>query len=101
MADKIKLYNVEGIARKSGIDGDGNKWIEYELDVQTVSVCDDCEEGKTIPIECGCYLDECCECGTSIESGWLCLDGGDTACVDCVEVTNRHIENLGQAETTD
>jgi len=64
----IRLSNIEGIARKSGIDQHGNRWIEYSLDFP-----DDPD-----------YKDECCVCGKLIQEGWLCGDGGEVACYDCV-----------------
>ncbi len=61
--ETIKLHKLEGIARKSGIDGNDCSWIEFEVDhfaEQTPGTC-------TI-------------CGEKIESGWLCLDGGEEVC---------------------
>ena len=52
-----------------GVDQLGNTWIEFNVD----------------------YLAEqlpgiCAECGIEIESGWLCLDGGDEVCDGHVEL---------------
>jgi len=62
-AEIIRLHNVEGIARKSGTDDHGNAWIEFEVDAFAEQ-----EPG------------ECSICGAELESGWLCLDGGDEVC---------------------
>ena len=62
MAD-ITLTNIEGIARLSGTDGDGNKWIQFEVDYfaeQTDGIC--------------------VICGKDLSTGWMCLDGGDEVC---------------------
>jgi hypothetical protein len=56
--ETITLHSVGGISR----DPNGNQWIQYELDSseEITDVCDICDE--------------------SIESGWLCLDGGEVVC---------------------
>ena len=78
MADKIKLHDIQGIVRKSGIDEEGCSWLQYELEQDFSTIDDDGE-----PLE-----DTCCICGEKITSGWLCGDGGETACNDCVEIVN-------------
>lgn len=65
---EITLHNIEGFARKSGIDQDGNHWIQFEVDYMAEQ-----EPG------------ECCICGAVTESGWLCLDGGEECCDSHVE----------------
>jgi hypothetical protein len=63
MEEVIRLHNPRGIARKSGTDDHGNQWIEFETDHfagEEPGTCSICEE--------------------TIESGWLCLDGGDEVC---------------------
>jgi hypothetical protein len=67
--ETIVLHGIEGFARKSGTDQHGCQWVQYELDWGT------CPDGP----------DECCICGAEIESGWLCLDGGDVCCDEHVE----------------
>ena len=58
----------QGIARKSGTDPNGCKWIEFEVDAFAMQ-------------EAG----ECFICGAEIESGWLCLDGGEEVCDEHVD----------------
>ena len=65
--DEVVLHDVEGIARKTGVDRHGATWVEFEVD----------------------YLAEeqpgtCAICGAEIESGWMCLDGGEEICDDHV-----------------
>lgn len=72
MRKVIKLHDVEGFARKSGIDQDGLTWIEFEVDYFA-----DQEPG------------ECSICGKEIEDGWLCLDGGDEVCSKHVKIVSR------------
>ena len=78
--------NVERMTR--GPDGRfvpcNAHWTSYDIDPLTRNCeCDgsSCDTGT-----CPRFVDECCECGRMFGvSGWLCLDGGDTACTDCVE----------------
>lgn len=68
-SETIKLHDIEGFARKSGTDEHGCQWIEFEVDYlaeQEVGTCSICE--------------------SEIESGWLCLDGGEEVCSDHVEL---------------
>jgi len=60
-----------GIVRQSGKDQYGRAWVDFEVDTFA-----------------GEDTGRCVECGAEIDSGWLCLDGGDEACVDCVIVVN-------------
>ena len=69
--ETVTLTNVQGIARKSGTDCDGNVWTQYEVDYLAEQ-----EDG------------ECTICGEQLQDGWLCLDGGD-------EVCNYHVEIPG------
>jgi len=65
--EKIRLYGVDGIARRSGTDEHDAFFIEY-----------DAEELET--------PDECAICGQPIHgTGWLCMDGGEVFCQNCVE----------------
>lgn len=66
--ETIILSNVEGIARLTGTDEHGNQWTQFAVDYMAEQV-----EG------------ECCICGETLESGWLCLDGGEECCDDHVE----------------
>ena len=59
----ITLHNIQGSSRKSGTDHQGNVYIQFEVDYFA--------EQQT---------GECADCGTEIESGWLCLDGGEEYC---------------------
>lgn len=63
MSEQIFLHDISGFARKSGIDFQGNQWIEFEVDwfaEQETGVCE--------------------ICGAELEFGWLCLDGGGEVC---------------------
>ena len=66
--ETIVLHDIQGIARKSGTDADGNHWIEFEVDYMAEQT-----DGK------------CAICGSALMSGWMCLDGGE-------EVCSHHIE---------
>jgi len=61
--ETITLHDITGISRKGGTDEQGNAWIEYVLE----------------PEDLGDY-DVCDICGAEIESGWLCMDGGEVVC---------------------
>lgn len=67
--EKILLHDVEGIARKSGVDQHGCRWMEFTVDYGALE-----EDG------------ECSICGKTISAGWLCLDGGDEMCAKHVEL---------------
>jgi len=58
-----------GISRKSGTDEHGNAWIEFEVDAFAEQ-----EPGT------------CSICGAELESGWMCLDGGEEVCDEHVKV---------------
>jgi len=58
----------QGITRKSGTDTNGCKWIEFEVDAFAEQ-----------------EVGECSICGAEIESGWLCLDGGDEVCDEHID----------------
>jgi hypothetical protein len=66
--ETIKLSNIEGIAVKSGTDEHGNIWTQFEVDYFA-----------------GQEPGECAICGAEIESGWMCMDGGDEVCDSHVE----------------
>ena len=67
--DKIRLHDIEGIARLSGTDAAGNKWIQFEVDYLAEQ-----QDG------------ECSICSAVVASGWICLDGGDEVCAEHVEI---------------
>lgn len=67
-SERVILSDVEGSARKSGVDQHGNQWTEFTVDYGAEQ-----EPGT------------CCICGAEIESGWLCLNGGDECCAEHVE----------------
>ena len=82
MADqeRVILSGVEGIACKSGTDQHGARWIEFAVDYfaeQTPGTCD--------------------ICGATLESGWLCLDGGQEVCDEHVETVDHdpHPDGFG------
>lgn len=80
--EMIVLGRREGFARFSGTDQHGAAWIQFEVDrfaEQEAGTCSMCEE--------------------EIDSGWLCLDGGDEVCdshviwlVDALEDEAKAIE---------
>jgi hypothetical protein len=59
----------DGISRKYGTDENGNVWIEFEVDYFA----------EQTPGECSV-------CGAELESGWLCMDGGEEVCEDHVDI---------------
>ena len=65
---EIKLHNIEGIARLSGEDKNGNKWLQFEVDYLAGQ-----EDGK------------CSICGAALPQGWMCLDGGEEVCTNHIE----------------
>jgi hypothetical protein len=69
MAETVTLYDIQGIARKSGTDEHGNMWTEFYTDYLAEQ-----EPG------------ECSICGDEIEDGWTCLDGGDVVCYQHVVI---------------
>lgn len=72
MEQEIRLHDVTGFSRKSGIDAHGNTWLEFEVDYFAEQ-----EDG------------ECAICGAFLGAGWTCLAGGE-------EVCNHHIVIEGQ-----
>jgi hypothetical protein len=61
--EQIVLLDIQGIARKSGTDANGNEWIQFEVDYLAEQ-----EDGT------------CDICGAVIGEGWTCLDGGEEVC---------------------
>ena len=61
---KIKIIpDKNSIVRQSGIDKEGNHYIDFEVDYFA--------EQQT---------GECSICGEELESGFICLDGGEEFC---------------------
>ncbi|KPL13139.1 hypothetical protein AMJ85_00330 [candidate division BRC1 bacterium SM23_51] len=59
-------------------------WTPYDID-PFARDCE-CEGNECDPDDCPRFSDDCDECDKRFYgSGWLCLDGGETACTDCVE----------------
>ena len=84
---------MEGTSKQAGvrIDGDGNDldypgvaWSHYEVDPYTREC--ECEGPECDPDTCPRMSDTCETCGTPFSSGWVCMDGGETVCDDCVTV---------------
>jgi len=71
--ETIHLRKIEGISQLSGTDENGCAWTQFETDYGAEQ-----EPG------------ECSICGREIESGWLCLDGGEEVCSSHVEYLNPH-----------
>lgn len=70
----VKLHNVEGIARLSGVeyhDGAVSHYIQFEVDYLA----------EQLPGECNI-------CGLEIESGWVRFDGGEECCDEHVEIVS-------------
>ena len=65
--ETITLHNIEGIVRKSGVDSDGNTWLQFKVDEFA-----DQEPGV------------CMICEATLYDGWTCLDGGDEVCASHV-----------------
>mgnify|MGYP003148104174 CR=1 FL=1 len=61
--ERIYLHDRIGITTFSGIDRDGNTWIEFVVDYFAEQV-----DG------------ECAICGETLSQGWMCLNGGDEVC---------------------
>lgn len=73
-----------GIGNRSGTDEYGCDWVQYDID-PFARDCE-CEGPECDPDSCPRFIDECNDCGAPFSgSGWLCLDGGDAACDDCIE----------------
>jgi hypothetical protein len=70
--EQIVLHNVTGFARRSGTDEHGCQWLEFDCDYGALE-------------EAG----ECVICGKRIETGWVCLDGGDEACDSHVVISEE------------
>lgn len=83
MSEKIRLHNIEGIARLSGTDENDCQWIQFKIDPMA-GECD-CEGPECNPETCPRFVTECSVCGALVSAGWMCLDGGDEVCEDCAE----------------
>jgi hypothetical protein len=68
--ETIKLHNVEGFAKLTGTDAQGNAWTQFEVDYLAEQ-----EDG------------ECSICGAVLTDGWLCLDGGDEVCSEHIIIS--------------
>ena len=68
----------------SDLDHPGIAWSAYAVDPFTREC--ECEGPECDPDTCPRLSDTCEECGATFSSGWVCLDGGETVCDDCVTV---------------
>ncbi len=68
----ITLKNIEGIARLSGEDENGNLWVQFEVD----------SFAEQSPGECSI-------CGAELWEGWLCLDGGEEVCDEHINLPDK------------
>jgi hypothetical protein len=60
-------------------------WTLYTIDPFTRNC--ECDGPECNPETCSRFADDCDECGKRFyRSGWLCLDGGETACEACVSL---------------
>lgn len=67
--NRPRLTITGGIARKTAVCEDGANWIEFEVDFFADQSTGNCAV---------------CDCET--KEGWLCLDGGEEVCTDCVDI---------------
>ena len=65
----ITITVTGGISRLDGVCNAGANWKQFEVDYLAEQT-----DG------------ECVECNKTINEGWLCLDGGEEACNECVTV---------------
>ena len=65
----ITITVTGGISRLDGVCNEGANWTQFEVDYLAEQT-----DG------------ECSECNKTISEGWLCLDGGEEACNECVTV---------------
>jgi hypothetical protein len=63
----LHLTDIQGFMRLSGVDEYGNHYIQFEVDYMAEQ-----------------EIGECSLCGEKMDSGWLCLDGGDEYCNQCI-----------------
>ena len=64
----IVYSDEKGITRLSGMDINRRTWIEVEVDYFA-------EQSDLI----------CNECEVVTDRGWLCMDGGEERCINCVK----------------
>lgn len=88
--EKVRLHDIEGVARLSGTDENGNAWIEFELDPFAADC--DCDGEECEFDTCPRLGTDCDICGDRIDSGWTRLDGGEDVC-------SVHIEFADEAES--
>lgn len=65
--ENIILTGISGMGCLSGIDQNGARWIQFQVDYFAEQV-----DG------------ECSGCGAVLACGWMCLDGGEEVCGDHV-----------------
>jgi len=63
MMETIVLTDIRGIMYRSGTDEHGNTWMEFDVDEFA-----DQSQGT------------CVICGATLDSGWMCMDGGEEVC---------------------
>jgi hypothetical protein len=59
----IRLHDLDGVDTFTGTDDDGRVWTQFIVDALAEQ-----EPGV------------CAICGTTLQSGWQCLDGGEEVC---------------------
>ena len=62
----LKIDYGSGVARLSAVDEYGNSFVSYDRDA-LAGECNFCEL-----------------CGIIVEHGWVCLDGGEIYCDNCI-----------------
>ncbi len=101
---KVQLVKVSGHVRLTGEDAEGNTYSQqFNSDtedsisnsMQDLEYCPACgkdvsqQEDLEFCDHCGedmfdALRPECDECGALVYAGWLCMDGGELLCDDCV-----------------
>lgn len=66
-AQPVVLCDIQGIATLTGVDQYGLTWSSFYVDYLAEQV-----DGV------------CSICGSEISTGYMCMDGGDEVCNDCV-----------------
>lgn len=66
------------------LDHPGIAWSAYDVDPYTREC--ECEGPECDPETCPRFVDVCETCHATFSSGWVCLDGGECACEECVTV---------------
>lgn len=72
---KIVLHDIRGSSLLSGVDDNGNTWIQFRVDAFAGEDNGECEL-----------------CGAEISSGWLCMSDSTEICDDHVQFLEEEDE---------